>query len=445
MKKIIKRAAAMVLSGMMVTQLFVNDRINVSSENYVVKAAEETNWYSQKGWTYNGNSLSSLCYITSYAMVLKSMGFDVTPLDVYIANGKTAYCYHSTIANYYGVDATSETGSLSSMSIEQKQDFIKKLLEKYPQGVIVGGYYSSGGSHYVVAKKVVDNIIYFDDPAYATEAEGCCIPVSNLYKLTWATITTYRVVKTKDATDVVSPSSVPVAVPDDTAVTGSAITSENLSQGTQKEEPEATVAPTKAPAVTPSPTPSVYNPLGKYKVPEKTIYYKKPVMSGEEVKWIEASLKTLGYKISVNGKFTAADKNIVKKYQAKKKLTADGYVGKKTRSTLLNDVTIAKTKVKKVKGLNVQKDTVSVLSSRTSSSCSATATWTNVSGATGYELIYSKDKKFTKYDKIDKKTNSAEISKLQEGDTYYIKVRAYKKVNGLKVYGEYSARKAITV
>lgn len=434
----------MLLSGIMVSQVFAYDKINVTSENCVVKAATESNWYSQKGWSYNGNSLSSLCYITSYAMVLKSMGYDVTPLDVYIANGKTANCYHSTIANHYGVDATSEAGSLASMSIEQKQEFIKKLIQKYPQGVIVGGNYSSGGSHYVVAKKVVDDVIYFDDPAYATEAEGCCIPVTNLYKLTWATITTYRVVKTKDSTDVVSPSSVPAAVPDDTVVTDSAITSDNLSQGTQKEEPEATVAPTKAPVVTPAPTTSVYNPLGKYKVPEKTIYYKKPVMSGEDVKWVEAALKLMGYKIKVNGKFSAADKNILKKYQTKKKLSPDGYFGKTTRVALMNDVIIAKTKVKKVKGLNIQKDTVSVLSTKTSSSCSATATWTKVSGATGYELIYSRDKKFTKYEKIEAKTNIAEIAKLQKGNTYYVKVKAYKKVNGLKVYGEYSARKAIT-
>lgn len=444
MKKIIKRAVAIALSGMMVSQLFAYDRVDVISDNCVVKAAAETNWYSQKGWSYNGNSLSSLCYITSYAMVLKSMGYDVTPLDVYIANGKSAYCYHSTIANYYGVDATSETGSLGSMSIEQKQEFIKKLIQKYPQGVIVGGNYSSGGTHYVVAKKVDDDVIYFDDPAYATEAEGCCIPVSNLYKLTWASITTYRVVKTKDSTDVVSPSSVPAAVPDDTVVTDSAITSDNLASGTQKEEPKDTVAPTKAPVVTPAPTTSVYNPLGKYKVPEKTIYYKKPVMSGEDVKWIEAALKLMGYKIKVNGKFSAADKNILKKYQTKKKLSPDGYFGKTTRVTLLNDVIIAKTKVKKVKGLNVQKDTVSVMSTKTSSSCSATATWTKVPGATGYELIYSKDKKFTKFEQIEQKTNIAEIEKLQQGNTYYFKVKAYKKVNGLKVYGEYSARKAIT-
>ena len=146
----------------------------------------------------------------------------------------------------------------------------------------------------------------------------------------------------------------------------------------------------------------------------------------------------------MNGKFSAADKNILKKYQTKKKLSPDGYFGKTTRVTLLNDVIIAKTKVKKVKGLNVQKDTVSVMSTKTSSSCSATATWTKVPGATGYELIYSKDKKFTKFEQIEQKTNIAEIEKLQQGNTYYFKVKAYKKVNGLKVYGEYSARKAIT-
>lgn len=78
-----------------------------------------------------------MCYITSYAMILRNMGKDVNPVDVYIANGCSNYVVHSKIASAYNV-STSETGNINSKSVKEKQTFIKELLEKYPQGVIVG-------------------------------------------------------------------------------------------------------------------------------------------------------------------------------------------------------------------------------------------------------------------------------------------------------------------
>lgn len=72
---------------------------------------------------------------------------------------------------------------------------------------------------------------------------------------------------------------------------------------------------------------------------------------------------------------------------------------------------------------------------------------------TGYQIIYSTNKKFKKNKKIKnisskkfkKAKNSFTIKKLKMFKRYYVKVRAYKKVNGVKIYGKYSAKKKIVV
>ena len=376
-KKIIAGVlASVVLAGVTPTVEKIQKPASIYAEN-------ASHWYSQKGWTYNGKSLTSLCYITSYAMILRTMGYDANPVDVYVANGKSNYCNHSLIAKNFGVDATSETGSLSSKSQAEKQKFIKDLLAKYPQGVIVGGNYG-GGTHYIIAKKIVKDTIYFDDPAYTTEAEGCCIPVCK------------------------------ITVPKPTEILNA------------------------------KPT-TTYNPLGKYKVPTRTIYYKSSVMQGDDVKWVEASLKKLGYAIKVNGKYSKADSTIVKKYQKKKGLAADGHVGKKTLSKLISDIEIAVTKVAKVSGLQVTENTIEKASTDSSKEYNVSASWKGVSNASGYILLYATESTFSNNSKVGKKKTSVSIPNLKKGKTYYFKVRAYKTVNGTRVYGKYSTVKKIKI
>lgn len=70
----------------------------------------------------------------------------------------------------------------------------------------------------------------------------------------------------------------------------------------------------------------------------------------------------------------------------------------------------------------------------------AVLTWKKVSGAKGYQIQYSLKKKFPSK-KTKKKTTSKRkftIKKLTKKKTYYFRVRAYKKVNGKKVYGKWS-------
>jgi hypothetical protein len=59
----------------------------------------------------------------------------------------------------------------------------------------------------------------------------------------------------------------------------------------------------------------------------------------------------------------------------------------------------------------------------------ATVKWKKVSGAKGYQIQYSTSKKFTKKTTKSKTTTktSITIKKLKSKNTYYFRVRAYKK------------------
>lgn len=75
--------------------------------------------------------------------------------------------------------------------------------------------------------------------------------------------------------------------------------------------------------------------------------------------------------------------------------------------------------------------------------------WKTDSQVTGYQVVYATDSKFAKnksYKNITKKTTSnVKLTGLKSGQKYYVKVRAYKKVNGKKLYGTYSKAKAVKV
>jgi uncharacterized repeat protein (TIGR02543 family) len=69
-----------------------------------------------------------------------------------------------------------------------------------------------------------------------------------------------------------------------------------------------------------------------------------------------------------------------------------------------------------------------------------------VSGAKGYEIAYSTNKKFSASStkKVAVSSTKKILSELKKGKTYYIKVRAYKKDStGRKIYGTYSQVKTI--
>ena len=65
--------------------------------------------------------------------------------------------------------------------------------------------------------------------------------------------------------------------------------------------------------------------------------------------------------------------------------------------------------------------------------------WKKVNGATGYEVMYATNNKFTKNKKTVKvKKNKVTIKRLKSKKKYFVKVRAYKKEKGSTKYGKWS-------
>lgn len=397
--------------------------LSIQSLSYLPSAHAEnvTYWYSQKGLTYQGKTLTSMCYIACYAMILKNLGIDTDPVDVYVANGCSNYANHTKIGAAYGVD-TSEKGDLSGLTTTKKKEQIRKLLAEHPEGIIVGGCYSGSSYHYVVAIKADDNYIYFDDPAYGTKAEGSCIKLANTWKLTWSNLSMYRIIRKNKNTAVQT--TAPVATPKVTIVpTTPAATS------------SADVINTVEPTATPAPTPNSTN-VKDYTVPTRSIYLKNPIMKGEDVKWVQAALYTLGYDITIDGSFGNVSWKTVKTYQKTSKLTVDGCVGSATRKSLISSLGLLETrgnltKLKKMSSVNGK-----VTSSNT---YSTTISWTAQSSAQGYQVVYADNEDFESKSKKKVTKNSAKLTKLVPNKTYYIKARAYTVVGNVKVYGKYSS------
>lgn len=91
----------------------------------------------------------------------------------------------------------------------------------------------------------------------------------------------------------------------------------------------------------------------------------------------------------------------------------------------------AKVKIKKVKKLSLKK---------------AKVTWKKIKGVKGYQIRYSTSNKMKKAKKILIKKNkvSYTIKKLKK-KKYYVQVRAYKVVNGKKLYGKWSNKKKLNM
>ena len=89
----------------------------------------------------------------------------------------------------------------------------------------------------------------------------------------------------------------------------------------------------------------------------------------------------------------------------------------------------------------------SLTSAKNSKSKQILLKYKKVSGAKGYEISYSTDKKFKKaVTKKNTAKTSYTISKLKKGKTYYVRIRAYKMDStGKKVYGKYSSMKKVKV
>lgn len=73
--------------------------------------------------------------------------------------------------------------------------------------------------------------------------------------------------------------------------------------------------------------------------------------------------------------------------------------------------------------------------------------WKKIKEATGYQIQVARNAKFSKGKKTvnikNNKTTSKKITKLAKKKKHFVRIRAYKKVNGKKVYGAWSKVKKI--
>ena len=86
---------------------------------------------------------------------------------------------------------------------------------------------------------------------------------------------------------------------------------------------------------------------------------------------------------------------------------------------------------------------------KSSKSRQMTVSWKKDTRATGYQIMYSTDKKFRKNVKtinIKKyKTTRCTVKKLARNKRYYVRLRSYKKVSGGKLYGSWSSTKNVKI
>lgn len=74
------------------------------------------------------------------------------------------------------------------------------------------------------------------------------------------------------------------------------------------------------------------------------------------------------------------------------------------------------------------------------------ASWSKVGGASGYQVMWSTYKNFSKNYKtksVKAKYSSKTVTTAQSKKTYYVRVRAYKTINGKKVYSPWSNTKKV--
>ncbi|MDR0817288.1 MAG: Ig-like domain-containing protein [Clostridiales Family XIII bacterium] len=90
---------------------------------------------------------------------------------------------------------------------------------------------------------------------------------------------------------------------------------------------------------------------------------------------------------------------------------------------------------------------VSVKSLKKAGAKKIKVTWAANSKYSGYQVLIAKDKKFKKGKKTitikSGKTKSTTVKSLKKKTTYYVKIRAYKTVNGKKLFGAYGKVKKI--
>ena len=164
--------------------------------------------------------------------------------------------------------------------------------------------------------------------------------------------------------------------------------------------------------------------------------FKKATVSGISTKAFTGKNITQSITVKYNGKtlkkgtdYTVSYSNNKKVGTATVKITGKGsYTGTITKTFKINP---AKQEIQKL----------------TAKSKAFFVDWAQKGSATGYEIQYATNSKFTSAKKVtikNNKTDKTTVSKLSGKKKYYVRVRSYTTVKGTKYYGAWSASKSVT-
>ena len=164
--------------------------------------------------------------------------------------------------------------------------------------------------------------------------------------------------------------------------------------------------------------------------------FKKATVSGISTKAFTGKNITQSITVKYNGKTLKNGTDYTVSYSSNKnigtatvKVTGKGsYTGTITKTFKINP---AKQEIQKL----------------TAKSKAFFVDWAQKGSATGYEIQYATNSKFTSAKKVtitNKKTDKTTVSKLSGKKKYYVRVRSYTTVKGTKYYGAWSASKSVT-
>ena len=164
--------------------------------------------------------------------------------------------------------------------------------------------------------------------------------------------------------------------------------------------------------------------------------FKKATISGISTKAFTGKNITQSITVKYNGKTLKNGTDYTVSYSSNKnigtatvKITGKGsYTGTITKTFKINP---AKQEIQKL----------------TAKSKAFFVDWAQKGSATGYEIQYATNSKFTSAKKVtitNKKTDTKTVSKLSGKKKYYVRVRSYTTVKGTKYYGAWSASKSVT-
>ena len=164
--------------------------------------------------------------------------------------------------------------------------------------------------------------------------------------------------------------------------------------------------------------------------------FKKATVSGISTKAFTGKNITQSITVKYNGKTLKNGTDYTVSYSSNKnigtatvKITGKGsYTGTITKTFKINP---AKQEIQKL----------------TAKSKAFFVDWAQKGSATGYEIQYATNSKFTSAKKVtitNNKTDKTTISKLSGNKKYYVRVRSYTTVKGTKYYGAWSASKSVT-